>query len=117
MNQALAQPAAAAATATATRPYFSCRDLHAYYGESYIVQGVSFDVKESEIVALHKLNTQDLPVTLAFTPMAEFPPADYCFALRRDVPDRELLLAKVGKAVAGLHASGDLQKMRHQFYR
>ena len=52
MNQALAQPAAAAATATATRPYFSCRDLHAYYGESYIVQGVSFDVQESEIVAL-----------------------------------------------------------------
>ncbi|MFP5405637.1 MAG: ABC transporter ATP-binding protein [Gammaproteobacteria bacterium] len=32
--------------------YFSCRDLHAYYGESYIVQGVSFDVHESEIVAL-----------------------------------------------------------------
>ena len=52
MNQALAQPTAAAATATAARPYFSCRDLHAYYGESYIVQGVSFDVQESEIVAL-----------------------------------------------------------------
>ena len=33
-------------------PYFSCRDLHAYYGESYIVQGVSFDVREGEIVAL-----------------------------------------------------------------
>jgi branched-chain amino acid transport system ATP-binding protein len=33
-------------------PYFSCRDLHAYYGESYIVQGVGFDVHESEIVAL-----------------------------------------------------------------
>jgi branched-chain amino acid transport system ATP-binding protein len=32
--------------------YFSCRDLHAYYGESYIVQGVSFDVNEGEIVAL-----------------------------------------------------------------
>ena len=27
-------------------------DLHAYYGESYIVQGVSFDVREGEIVAL-----------------------------------------------------------------
>ena len=33
-------------------PYFSCRDLHAYYGESYIVQGVSFDVGEGEILAL-----------------------------------------------------------------
>ncbi|QJR14357.1 ABC transporter ATP-binding protein [Usitatibacter palustris] len=32
--------------------YFSCRDLHAYYGESYIVQGVSFEVNEGEIVAL-----------------------------------------------------------------
>jgi branched-chain amino acid transport system ATP-binding protein len=36
----------------AAQPYFSCRDLHAYYGESYIVQGVSFDVREGEIVAL-----------------------------------------------------------------
>jgi len=33
-------------------PYFSVRDVHAYYGESYIVQGVSFDVEEGEIVAL-----------------------------------------------------------------
>ena len=32
--------------------YFCCRDLHAYYGESYIVQGVSFEVHKGEIVAL-----------------------------------------------------------------
>ena len=32
--------------------YFSCHDLHAYYGESYIVQGVSFEIKEKEVVAL-----------------------------------------------------------------
>ncbi|MDR9437245.1 MAG: ABC transporter ATP-binding protein [Thiohalophilus sp.] len=32
--------------------FFSCWNLHAYYGESYIVQGVSFDVREGEIVAL-----------------------------------------------------------------
>ncbi|PLX32746.1 MAG: ABC transporter ATP-binding protein [Hyphomicrobiales bacterium] len=32
--------------------FFSAKDLHAYYGESYIVQGVSFDVKEGEILAL-----------------------------------------------------------------
>jgi len=51
VNQVLDRPAAAA-SAQASRPYFSCRDLHAYYGESYIVQGVSFDVHESEIVAL-----------------------------------------------------------------
>ena len=32
--------------------FFSCWDIHAYYGESYIVQGVSFDIREGEIVAL-----------------------------------------------------------------
>jgi len=34
------------------KPFFSARDLHAYYGESYIVQGISFDVQEGEILAL-----------------------------------------------------------------
>ncbi|PQO24449.1 ABC transporter ATP-binding protein [Rhodobacteraceae bacterium WD3A24] len=38
-----------AATAPA---YFSAYDLHSYYGESYIVQGVSFNVHEGEILAL-----------------------------------------------------------------
>jgi branched-chain amino acid transport system ATP-binding protein len=38
-----------AATAPA---YLSVHELHAYYGESYIVQGVSFNVHEGEIVAL-----------------------------------------------------------------
>ncbi len=32
--------------------FFSVRDIHAYYGESYIVQGISFDVREGEILAL-----------------------------------------------------------------
>ena len=32
--------------------YFSCWDIHAYYGESYIVQGVNFNIREGEIVAL-----------------------------------------------------------------
>jgi branched-chain amino acid transport system ATP-binding protein len=32
--------------------FLSVWDLHAYYGESYIVQGVNFDVREGEIVAL-----------------------------------------------------------------
>jgi branched-chain amino acid transport system ATP-binding protein len=32
--------------------YFSVHDIHAYYGESYIVQGVSFDIAERDIVAL-----------------------------------------------------------------
>ncbi|WP_172296782.1 ABC transporter ATP-binding protein [Pseudoruegeria sp. HB172150] len=38
-----------AATAPA---FFSAWDLHAYYGESYIVQGVSFNIHEGEILAL-----------------------------------------------------------------
>ena len=52
--QAIGEPADALAPGVPApaRPFFSCRDLHAYYGESYIVQGVSFDVKKSEILAL-----------------------------------------------------------------
>lgn len=38
-----------AATAPA---YFSVWDMHAYYGESYIVQGINFNVHEGEILAL-----------------------------------------------------------------
>lgn len=46
-------PGVAKKTATGATPaYFSCWDIHAYYGESYIVQGVSFDIREGEIVAL-----------------------------------------------------------------
>jgi branched-chain amino acid transport system ATP-binding protein len=32
--------------------YFSVRNIHSYYDESYIVQDVSFDVNEKEILAL-----------------------------------------------------------------
>ena len=41
-----------AATAAREAAFFSVRDIHAYYGESYIVQGVSFDVQHGEILAL-----------------------------------------------------------------
>ncbi len=34
------------------KPFFSVNDIHSYYGESYIVQGVSFDLEEGEILAL-----------------------------------------------------------------
>ena len=41
------------ANQAATAPaYFSVWDLEAYYGESYIVQGISFNVHEGEILAL-----------------------------------------------------------------
>jgi len=41
-------------TATDTdRPIcLTCTDVHAYYGESYVVQGVSFTVRHNEILAL-----------------------------------------------------------------
>ena len=47
--QKLEKNANHAATAPA---YFSIWDLEAYYGESYIVQGISFNVHEGEILAL-----------------------------------------------------------------
>ena len=40
-------------TSTGSDPaFFSVWDMHSYYGESYIVQGVSFDIREGEIVAV-----------------------------------------------------------------
>jgi len=46
-------PGVAPVPAKGTQPAFlSVWDIHAYYGESYIVQGVSFDVREGEIIAL-----------------------------------------------------------------
>jgi branched-chain amino acid transport system ATP-binding protein len=42
----------AAAPATTQAPFFAAKNLHAYYGESYIVQGVSFDIRHGEILAL-----------------------------------------------------------------
>jgi branched-chain amino acid transport system ATP-binding protein len=37
---------------TVAPAYFSVRDIHAFYGESYIVQGVSFDLAEGDVIAL-----------------------------------------------------------------
>ena len=51
--QETAASTAAPAKKPASQPaYFSVWDVHAYYGESYIVQGVSFNVHEGEILAL-----------------------------------------------------------------
>jgi branched-chain amino acid transport system ATP-binding protein len=58
MNKIMERPAGTKpldpnANHAATAPaYFSVHDLHAYYGESYIVQGISFNVHEGEILAL-----------------------------------------------------------------
>jgi len=51
--QGMSVPGLPPITAKGGQPaYFSAWDIHAYYGESYIVQGVSFDIREGEIVAL-----------------------------------------------------------------
>ena len=54
MDSSLATTAAPATGIAAARemPFFAARDMHAYYGESYIVQGVSFDIRHGEVLAL-----------------------------------------------------------------
>ncbi|MFY0611416.1 MAG: ABC transporter ATP-binding protein [Hyphomicrobiaceae bacterium] len=42
----------AAGDQQAAPAFFSCRGLQAYYGDSYIVQNVSFDIAEGQILAL-----------------------------------------------------------------
>lgn len=51
-SQARAPGAPSVAARGGAPAYFSVWDMHAYYGESYIVQGVSLDVREGEILAL-----------------------------------------------------------------
>jgi branched-chain amino acid transport system ATP-binding protein len=53
--------------------FFSCWDLHAYYGESYIVQGVNFDIREGEIVALLGRNGAGKTSTLRAIARADDP--------------------------------------------
>jgi branched-chain amino acid transport system ATP-binding protein len=46
------EAASMALAADPAQEFFAIRDIHAYYGESYIVQGVSLDVRKGEILAL-----------------------------------------------------------------
>jgi len=52
MTEDSAPNAGPKATPESGAPFFSVRDIHAFYGESYIVQGISFDLNEGEILAL-----------------------------------------------------------------
>jgi branched-chain amino acid transport system ATP-binding protein len=51
-NQSIDTGTKAASSETSHPEFFSVRDIHAYYGESYIVQGVSFSIRKGEILAL-----------------------------------------------------------------
>src|SRR5699024_7003206 len=53
--------------------YFECRDLHAYYGESYILQGISFAVEHNEILALLGRNGAGKTTTLRTIARAKNP--------------------------------------------
>ena len=68
----LAKNANRASTAPA---YLSVWDLEAYYGESYIVQGVSFNVHEGEILALLGRNGAGKTSTLRAIARLESPEA------------------------------------------
>ena len=53
--------------------FFSAWDLHAYYGESYIVQGINLDIREGEIVALLGRNGAGKTTTLRAIARMEHP--------------------------------------------
>lgn len=67
------KPDATAATVAAAPRFFSVRDIHAYYGESYIVQGVSFDIDEGDVVALLGRNGAGKSSTLRTLARAQDP--------------------------------------------
>lgn len=72
--------------------YFECRDLHAYYGDSYILQGISFAVEHNEILALLGRNGAGKTTTLRTIARAKNP------TLKRG----EIMLQ--GKSLHSMHA-------------
>lgn len=58
---------------SAGKSYFACQDLHAYYGESYILQGVSFELGHNDILALLGRNGAGKTTTLRTIARAQHP--------------------------------------------
>lgn len=78
--------------------FLSCRDLHAYYGESYIVQGVSFDIKESEVVALLGRNGAGKTSTLRTIARARDPELKQGEIWLDDQPIHHMMTYKAARA-------------------
>ncbi len=69
MAKTMTDPSAA----PAGTPFFKVDDIHAYYGESYIVQGISFSLNEGEILALLGRNGAGKTSTLRTLARTESP--------------------------------------------
>ena len=59
-----AVPAAAGGASTAAAPLLAVRDLNAWYGESHVLHGVTFDVTAGEVVTLLGRNGAGKTTTL-----------------------------------------------------
>jgi branched-chain amino acid transport system ATP-binding protein len=79
---------AAQADATGTGALLSVRDLHAWYGESHILHGVNFEVREGELVTLLGRNGAGKTTTLK--------------AVMGILPARQGEIVFAGHALAGL---------------
>ncbi len=55
------------------RPFFSCCELQSYYGESYVVQNISFDIREGEVLALLGRNGAGKTSTLRTVARTDLP--------------------------------------------
>ncbi|MCB1491136.1 MAG: ABC transporter ATP-binding protein [Rhodobiaceae bacterium] len=62
-----------APAASGSQPFFSCKGLNAYYGDSYIVQNVGFELNEGEILALLGRNGAGKTSTLRTIARTEAP--------------------------------------------
>ncbi len=65
-------------------PLLACRDVHAYYGESYVLHGVTLDVPRGDIFAL--LGRNGAGKTTLLRAIASATPPEVCD--RRDPPER-----------------------------
>ena len=73
--QAIGDAAPGGESAPADEPaaFFSVRDIHAHYGESYIVQGISFEMRKGEVLSLLGRNGAGKTSTLRTLARVESP--------------------------------------------